>query len=325
MLVLSRNDLEKILSMKEVIKAIEKAFLELYNRTAKVPLRIIIDIEKHKGTMLYMPCYLEENDALAIKVVSVYGENLKKGFPTIFATVLVNDPETGKPLAIMEGGYLTAMRTGATSGVATKYLARKDSRTVGIIGAGVQARTQLWAVYEVRPLKKVFVYDISMERAKSFADYMSKKLGIEIIIAKSPEEVVRNSDILILATTAKQPVIDGDWIREGTHINSIGWVGPEGRELDSKTVRKAKLIVDSKDAVLKESGDIIIPIKEGIIDESHIYAELGEIVSGAKKGRTSNEEITLFKSVGLAIEDAITAKLAYEKAIKENIGKEIEF
>lgn len=311
--------------MKEVIKAIEKAFLELYNRTAKVPLRIIIDIEKHKGTMLYMPCYLEENDALAIKVVSVYGENLKKGFPTIFATVLVNDPETGKPLAIMEGGYLTAMRTGATSGVATKYLARKDSRTVGIIGAGVQARTQLWAVYEVRPLKKVFVYDISMERAKSFADYMSKKLGIEIIIAKSPEEVVRNSDILILATTAKQPVIDGDWIREGTHINSIGWVGPEGRELDSKTVRKAKLIVDSKDAVLKESGDIIIPIKEGIIDESHIYAELGEIVSGAKKGRTSNEEITLFKSVGLAIEDAITAKLAYEKAIKENIGKEIEF
>ncbi|ALM75100.1 ornithine cyclodeaminase family protein [Thermococcus barophilus] len=325
MLVLSRNDLEKILSMKEVIKAIEKAFLELYNGTAKVPLRTIIDIEKHKGTMLYMPCYLEENDALAIKVVSVYEENLKKGFPTIFATVLVNDPETGKPLAIMEGGYLTAMRTGATSGVATRYLARKDSRTVGIIGAGVQARTQLWAVYEVRPLKKVFVYDISMERAKSFADYMSKKLGIEIIIAKSPEEVVRNSDILILATTAKQSVIDGDWIREGTHINSIGWVGPEGRELDSKTVRKAKLIVDSKDAVLKESGDIIIPIKEGIIDESHIYAELGEIVSGAKKGRTSNEEITLFKSVGLAIEDAITAKLAYEKAIKENIGKEVEF
>lgn len=324
MLVLSSNDLEKILSMREVIKAMEKAFLELYKGTAKVPLRTIINIDKHKGIMLYMPCYLEENDALAIKVVSVYEENLKKGLPTIFAAVLVNDPETGKPLAIMEGGYLTAMRTGATSGVATKYLARNDSRIVGIIGAGVQARTQLWAVYEIRPIERVFVYDISMERAKSFADYMSKKLGIEIIIAKSPEEVVNNSDILILATTAKQPVIDGDWVKAGTHINSIGWVGPGGRELDSKTVKKAKVVVDSKEAVLKESGDIIIPIKEGTIDEGHIYAELAEIVSGAKKGRTSDEDITLFKSVGLAIEDAIIAKLAYEEAVKKGIGKEIK-
>lgn len=323
-LVLKRKDLEEILSMKEVIDAVEKAFLEFFNGTAKVPLRTIIDVEKHEGTMLYMPCYLEGNDALAIKIVSVYEKNLKKGLPTIFATVLVNDPETGKPLAIMEGGYLTAMRTGATSGVATKYLARKDSKVVGIIGAGVQARTQLWAVCEVRHIEKALVYDVDVKRAKVFAEEMSKKLGIDIEVAKSSEEVAKNSDVLVLATTAKEPVINGEWIKEGTHITSIGWVGPKGRELDSKTVKKSKLIVDSKEAVLSESGDIIIPIREGIIDKNHIYAELGEIVSGIKKGRVSDEEITLFKSVGLAIEDAITAKLAYEKALEKGIGIEIE-
>jgi len=323
-LILTRNDLEKILSMKEVIDAVEKAFIELYNRTAKVPLRTIVDIEKHKGTMLYMPCYLEENGALAIKIVSVYEKNLEKGLPTIFATVQVNDPETGKPLALMEGGYLTAMRTGATSGVATKYLARKDSKVAGIIGAGVQARTQLWAVFEVRPIEKAFVYDISRERARAFAEEMSRKFGIDVIVTENAREVAKNSDILILATTSKVPVISGDWIKEGTHVNSVGWVGREGRELDSKTVKMSKLVVDSREAILKESGDVIIPIEEGVIDESHIYAELSEIVSGVKRGRTSDEEVTLFKSVGLAIEDAVTAKLVYEKAVKEGLGIKIE-
>lgn len=324
-LILKRKDLKETLSMKDVISAVEKAFLEFFNRTAKVPLRTIIEVEKHEGVMLYMPCYLEGNDALAIKIVSVYKKNPEKGLPTIFATVLVNDPETGRPLAIMEGGYLTAMRTGATSGVATKYLARRDSKVVGIIGAGVQARTQLWAVCEVRNIEKALVYDVDIKRAESFAEKMGKRFGIDIKVAKSGEKVARNSDILILSTTSKEPVIKGDWIGKGTHIISIGWVGREGRELDSSTVKKSKLVVDSREAVLSESGDIIIPIKEGVIDENHIYAELGEIVSGSKKGRISDEEITLFKSVGLAIEDAITAKLAYERALEKGIGMEVEF
>lgn len=324
MLLLTREDLEKVLAMREVIEAVEKAFLELYHEKAKVPLRTILEVEKHNGFLLYMPSYLESSKALAVKVVSLYPENPKKGIPSVLASILLNDPETGKPLAFMEGTYITAMRTGAASGVATKYLARKDAKTVGIIGAGVQARTQLWAVYEVRNIEKAYVYDINKEKSQNFADEMSKKFGVEIDVVESPKEVAENSDILIIATTARKPVLRGEWVKEGTHINSIGWVGKDARELDSETVKKSKLVVDSREGVLNESGDIIIPIKEGIIDETHIYAELSELVAGAKKGRDNDREITLFKSVGLAIEDAITAKLAYEKALKLGIGTHVE-
>lgn len=324
MLLLTRKDLERVLSMKDVIEAVEKAFLELYHEKAKVPLRTILEVEKHDGFLLYMPSYLESSEALAVKVVSLYPENPKKGLPSVLASILLNDPKSGKPLAFMEGTYITAMRTGAASGVATKYLAREDAKIVGIIGAGVQARTQLWAVCEVRNVEKAYVYDINKEKSQNFAEEMSKKFEIKIDVADSPREVVENSDILIVATTARKPVLKGEWVREGTHINSIGWVGKDARELDSATVKKSKLVVDSREGVLSESGDIIIPIKEGIIDETHIYAELGELVAGAKKGRENDREVTLFKSVGLAIEDAITAKLAYEKALRSGVGTYVE-
>ncbi|MCD6143797.1 hypothetical protein [Thermococcus sp.] len=323
-LLLSRKDLEKILPMRDVIEAVEQAFRELYYKKAKVPLRTIIEIEKHNGFLLYMPSYLEDSNALAIKVVSLYPENPKKGLPSVLASVLVNDPKTGEPLALMEGTYITAMRTGAASGVATKYLARKDAKIVGIIGAGVQARTQLWAVSEVRDIEKALVYDVNKERAKVFAEEMAKKIGVEINVSLTAQEVAENADVLVVATTAKEPVIKGEWVKEGTHINSIGWVGKDARELDSETVRKSKLVVDSREGVLNESGDILIPIKEGVIDETHIYAELNEIVTGIKKGRENDNEITLFKSVGLAIEDAITAKLAYETALELRIGTKVE-
>ncbi|NJE25161.1 ornithine cyclodeaminase family protein [Thermococcus sp. MV5] len=323
MLLLSRNDLKKVLSMRETIDAVETAFLEFYHEKAEVPLRTIIEIKKHNGFLLYMPSYLKESEALAIKVVSLYAQNPKKGLPSVLATILLNDPETGKPLALMEGSYITAMRTGAASGVATKYLARKDAKIVGTIGAGVQARTQLWAVCEVRDIKEALVYDLNENRAKTFAEEMSNKLGIEILTASSPQDVAKNVDILIVATTATRPVISGEWIQNGTHINSIGWMGKNARELDSETVKRSKLVVDSREGVLSESGDILIPIQEGIIDETHVYAELGEIVAGVKAGRKHEKEITLFKSVGLAIEDAITAKLAYEKALKLGVGTEV--
>ncbi|ACS89699.1 MAG TPA: ornithine cyclodeaminase family protein [Thermococcaceae archaeon] len=324
MLLLTRNDLKKVLSMRETIDAVEKAFLEFYHKKAEVPLRTIIEIEKHNGFLLYMPSYLKESEALAIKVVSLYAQNPKKDLPSVLATILINDPETGKPLALMEGTYITAMRTGAASGVATKYLARKDAKIVGIIGAGVQARTQLWAISEVRDIEKALVYDVNKERAKVFAEEMAKKIGIEINISLTAQEIAENADVLVVATTAKEPVIKGEWIKEGTHINSIGWMGKDARELDSETVRKSKLVVDSKEGVLNESGDILIPIKEGVIDETHIYAELSEIVAGIKRGRENDNEITLFKSVGLAIEDAITAKLAYETALELGIGTKVE-
>lgn len=324
-LILTKMDLEKVLTMREVIEVVEDAFAQIAKGMVEMPLRTIIGIHKYKGFVFYMPAYLEGSDALAVKIVSLYEENLEKySLPTIFATIQLNDPKTGMPLALMEGGYITAMRTGAASGVATKYLARENSRVVGILGAGTQARAQLWAVREARNVEKVFVYDAAAGRAKGYAEEMSERLGVNIIPVSSAEKAVREADILVTATTAKEPVLNGNWLQPGTHINAIGWMGRDARELDSNTVKRAKLTVDSKEAVLAESGDILIPIRESVISEDHIYAELGEIVTGRKAGRVSDNEITLWKSVGLAIQDAATAKLAYQKAQEMGVGREIK-
>lgn len=324
-LILTKMDLEKVLTMREVIEVVEDAFAQIAKGMVEMPLRAIIDIHKYKGFVFYMPAYLEGSEALAVKIVSLYEENLERyGLPTIFATIQLNDPKTGMPLVLMEGGYITAMRTGAASGVATKYLARENSRVVGILGAGTQARAQLWAVREARDVEKVFVYDAAAGRAKGYAEEMSERLGVNIIPVSSAEKAVREADILVTATTAKEPVLNGKWLQPGTHINAIGWMGRDARELDSNTVKRAKLTVDSKEAVLAESGDILIPIRESVISEDHIYAELGEIVTGRKAGRISDNEITLWKSVGLAIQDAATAKLAYQKAQEMGVGREIK-
>ncbi len=324
-LILTRSDLERAITMKDAIEATESAFAELAQGTARLPPRSIINIEKENGVFLVMPAYLATSKSLVVKVVSVFEQNpAKYGMSTISAIVIVNDPDTGRPLAVMEGGYLTASRTAAASAVATKYLARPNSKIVGVIGAGVQSRKQLLAVSEVRDFEEALVYDISPQRSQNYATEMSEKLGIDVVKVENVESAVTNTDILIVATTSRQPVVRGVWIKNGTHINSIGWMGPSARELDTDVVKKSKLIVDSMDATLSESGDIIIPIAEGAITRDHIYSELGRIIIGEKKGRTSDDEITLWKSVGLAIQDAAVAKLAYERAISEKLGIEVE-
>ncbi|MEM2341233.1 MAG: ornithine cyclodeaminase family protein [Candidatus Bathyarchaeia archaeon] len=322
-LILSRSDLEKILTMKDVIESVERAFLELQKGTAILPMRATITLTEKRGWMGVMPAYLGEMGSLSTKIVTVFEKNLEKNLPTIMATILLNDPETGAPLAIMEGTFITAMRTGAVCGVATKYLARKDSKTVGIFGAGVQARTQLMAACAVRDIEKAFVYDIFKDRAKTFAEEMSKKLGILVEVSE-PKDLVLHSDIIVTATTSKTPVFDGNWVKPGTHLNLIGSFKPEVREVDEIVIKRSKIVVDQKSAALEEAGDIIIPLKAGIITEKDIYAELGEIVAGLKPGRTSEREITLFKSVGLGIQDCATAWLAYTRAKESGICKEID-
>ena len=225
----------------------------------------------------------------------------------------------------MDGGYLTAVRTGAVSGVATKYLARSDQGQVaGIFGAGVQAEMQLWAVAVARRLNKALVYDISPEATTRFAKVMADKLSLEISIADSAEQVLAEADIICTATSSPTPIFDGSKVREGTHINGIGSHTPNARELDTTIIKRSRLVADSYDACLKEAGDIMIPIEEGTIDKSHMYAELGEIVIGKKPSRTNDKDITLFKSNGLAIQDAATAKLVYDKAVSAGIGTEVD-
>ncbi|MEM3728527.1 MAG: ornithine cyclodeaminase family protein [Candidatus Bathyarchaeia archaeon] len=321
-LILTRSDLERILSMEEVIEAVEHAFSELEVGTAVLPQRIGIDISKENGWVGVMPAYLEKIEALSTKIVTVFEENQKKGLPTVMAVVVLNSAKTGEPLAIMDGIFITAIRTGAVGGVAAKYLAREDSKTVGVFGAGVQARAQLKAACVVRNIERAFVYDKVMERARAFADEMSKELNIPIKVS-SPEEIVTNSDLIITATTSKTPLFDGSLVKPGTHLTLIGSFKPDAREVDEKVVKKSKIVVDQRSAALEEAGDLIIPLKAGIIRVEDIHAELGEIVTGKKSGRTSESEITLFKSVGLGIQDCATAWLAYTKAKEKGICREI--
>lgn len=322
-LILNRNEVASVLEMKDCMAVVQDAFSELSNNTAVLPLRTVIT--PPEGLSLYMPAYLKNMGALACKVVTVYKNNPSKhNMPTTIGKVLVQDPETGDVVCIMDGGYLTAVRTGAASGVATQFLARKDDGQIaGIFGAGVQAKMQLWAVAEARKLSKALIYDISDEAVENFIHEMEPKLNLEIIKVNNPNDILEAS-IICTATSSPTPIFDGKLVKEGTHINGIGSHTPTTRELDAEIIRRSKFIGDSYEACFKEAGDIIIPLNDGIITESHFYAELGEIITGKKEGRTSDSEITIFKSNGLAIQDAATAQLVYQKALAKKIGINVE-
>jgi len=322
-LLLSNLDVYSVVSMVEVLEAVEEGFREYSLGRVRMPVRVSLNIPRNEGWVGVMPVYMEEQEILTTKIVTSYPKNIKHGLPNITGVLVYNDSSTGVPLAFISVEHLTALRTGAASGVATKYLAKNEVETLGMIGSGKQAKTQLEAISQVRDLKLVKVYSPNPQHRKTFAEEMGEKLGIDIIPVESSRLAVENSDVVVTATTSKTPVFDGKWLREGVHINSIGAHTPDSRELDNKTIKKSKIVVDSKDAALRETGDLIIPMKEGIISKDSIYAELGEIVLGRKKGRTSDREITLFKSVGLAFQDAVVAKLVYEKAKKLNLGREI--
>ncbi|MGB9696116.1 MAG: ornithine cyclodeaminase family protein [Ignavibacteria bacterium] len=323
-LVLTKEEVMKVLNMADCIKAVEKAFIELAKGSAILPLRTTIKTED--GISLYMPAYLKESQALACKVVTVYKNNPSKfHLPTTIGKVLLQDPATGEVICIMDGSYLTAVRTGAASGIATRYLANdREEMQVSIFGAGIQAQMQLWAVKEVRNISKALVYDMDANKAKKFAEEMSQKLNLKVEVANSIDEMLQ-VEIVCTATSSSTPLFDGSKLQEGTHINAIGSHTPDARELDTETIKRALFVGDSLEACFNESGDIIIPLKEQAITHGHFYAELGEILIGKKQGRTSEKEITLFKSNGLAIQDAAAAKVVYERAKSLNIGIEIAF
>ena len=264
-------------------------------------------------------------NALACKVVTVYKDNPSKhNLPTTIGKVLLQDASTGEVVCIMDGGYLTAVRTGAVSGLATRFLAREDSaQIVGIFGAGVQAQMQLWAMCEVRNISRAIVIDKFPKASEKFVTTMSNKLNIQIDVAENPDDLL-SADIICAATSSPTPIFDGEKVKLGTHINGIGSHSPNARELDTTIIQRSLLIADSYEACLAEAGDIMIPISDGEITQDHIHADLGEIVTNKKQARISNDQITLFKSNGLAIQDAATAKLIYNKAMEKGIGSTIE-
>lgn len=326
-LLLTRKDVETVLTMPDAIAAVEEGFRQLALGNVIMPQRTVIRIPEYHGLHLGMPAYIggsEGGGALALKVVTVYPDNPSQyGLPTTLGTLLLNDPRTGALMAIMDAGFLTAMRTGAVSGVATKYLAREDARSVGVFGAGVQARTQLMAVCQVRPIERALVYDPVQEAREKYAAEMSERLSIPVEPTGDPRACVEN-DIIVTASASKTPVFEGVWLAPGTHINGIGSHSPDGRELDTETIRRAKVVPDYAPACLAEAGDLIIPIQEGAITEEHIHADLGQVVAGIKPGRESSDEITLFKSVGLAVQDGAAAARVYGLARAAGVGTEIE-
>ena len=313
MLFLTDDDVRRLVTMKEAMATVEKAFGEYASGHALMPPRSTMMLERHRGSISLMPSYLEETGVAATKIISIYPQNPAKGLPTSIAQITVNDPETGRFIATIEASYLTALRTGAVTGVAARYLAKENSKTAAIIGCGVQGQTQAWAVAESRGIETLRCYDLSRERSRAFADEMSRRLGVEALPAETGEEAVKDADIVVTATTSKTPVIRREWLGKGVHISAIGSFYPDHRELDTATVQDAKVVVDSREAALAEAGDLIIPLKEGAITEKHIYAELGELVIGLKPGRAKEEELTLFKSVGLAIQDSSVASLVIKK------------
>jgi alanine dehydrogenase len=324
--VISGREVAQAVKMKEAIEAVKNAFIDLSLRKAHVPLRTHISARRG-GSTLFMPAYLFESGSLAVKIVSVFPRNTENELPTIHALVVVLEAETGRPLALMEGTYLTALRTGAASGLATQLLARKECRVAAIFGAGTQSRTQLEAVCTVRELEKIWVYDIDQNRAQTFRREMkarSQTIPENILVADSPSRAVREADLICTATTSNIPVFEDVDLKGGVHINGIGSYTPDMQEIPAETVRRAKVVVDSREAALAEAGDVIIPLKEGIISEDHIHGEIGEVASGTVAARESEEELTFFKSVGNAVQDVAVASLVLQRSEELGLGETVD-
>lgn len=315
--ILTAEDVRAALPMSKAIDAMRHAYGQLSAGTAIAPARQ--HITSDKGVTLIMPAYLPKSSEFGIKVVSVYDKNPGINIPRITASVLVLDPNTGAPKAFMDGTSLTAIRTGAGGGLAADLLARQNSKTVGLFGAGVQARAQLQAVMTVRRIECVNLISRSKTSAKKFATEISNWTDApNINLSTSPQDVVENADIVICATTSATPLFDGNSLKSGTHITAVGTFVPEKREVDTTTITHAKrIVVDSREACLEEAGDLIIP-------NAQIDAEIGEIVNGDKHGRQSEDEITFFKSVGVAVQDAVAASTVLKEAETKGLGTLIE-
>jgi len=319
--VLSASDVRLALPMPEAISGMKQAFAQLSAGQAQMPLRS--RIENQQGTLLLMPVYLEQADSLAMKLVTVFPNN--RDLPVVQAMVMVVNPQTGAIEALLEGSTLTAIRTGAGAGAATDLLARHDARTVAIIGSGVQARTQLEAVCHVRAIEQVYVYSPNRTHAERFAHDLRGRAPIpeNIIVTETANEAVRDADIVCTATTSSTPCFDGRFLKVGAHVNGVGSYTPTMQEVDSYTITRALVVVDSRQSALAEAGDLVIPLERGEITLEHLHAELGEIVSGTKVGRTHADQLTYFKSCGVAVQDAISATLALKNAERLGLGQVI--
>ncbi|MFP3908469.1 MAG: alanine dehydrogenase [Archaeoglobaceae archaeon] len=319
---LKGDDVEEVLEMGEVIESVESAFHYYGLGRVQMPSKSYLYFDKYNGDLRTMPAYIPDKDEAGVKIVNSHPQNPSRGLPTVLAIYVLNDPATGKPLAMMNATYLTDIRTGAGSAVAAKYLARKDSKVLGIIGCGRQSRTQLAAINELFDLEEVLIADKSREQCDMFIKEMGNKIGVEIKSVDLEEGCT--ADIITTTTPVKKPILKSEWIEEGAHINAIGADAPGKQELEAGILRRARIVADSREQAY-HSGEINVPLSKGDISREDVYAELGEIVAGKRPGRERDEEITIFDSTGMAVQDVAVAALAYRKSVERNMGNRLEY
>ena len=322
---LTRDDVKKLLDMPSAIEAVGEAYRLIYEGEAELPVRANVPVAQHDGSLMSMPAYLGgEMDALGAKLISFYGTNpTRRGLPAIQGNVVLFGGSNGALLALMDAGYLTAMRTGASGGVAARYLAREDARTLTIFGSGVQAPYQVEAALCERDIERVFVVSRTPANADALAVKLKETFGVSAQATVDVKMAVEAADILVTATSAHEPLFEGALLRPGVHISGIGSHLPYASEVDSGTVQRAKVVVDQMNACLAEAGDLIRPIEDGVYDASQIHAEIGAIIAGDKPGRQSDSEITFFKSVGLAAQDVAVARVIFGRALEKGAGTQL--
>lgn len=328
MLLLSRNDIKEVFTMRDAIETNKEAFTLFSQGKSEVPLRTTIQAPNHNGVFLFMPSYVEELDAAGLKVVNIFPENVQENLPTAPAQVLLIDGKTGIVNSILDGTYVTQLRTGASSGAAFDLFAIKDAKVGALIGTGGQAPTQLEAMMVSRELDIVKVYDLDEERTKAFVDKMKEELKeykTEIVAVKSSDEAIENADIIVTVTPSTKPVFDGTKVKKGATVSCVGAYQHHMQELDPALLpRASKIYFDSEEAVLSEAGDILIPLEEGIITKDDFTGDIGEVLLGNIVARENDDEIIVYENVGIGLLDLMTARAIYIKAKEAGIGTDWE-
>lgn len=325
-LILTHQEVGELLPIRECMPVMAEALADLARGNAFQPLRMIVRPPGAAGDIGLMPSYRSgERAAYGVKAVCVFPDNPSKGLDSHQGSVMLFSAETGELLALMNASAITAIRTAAVSGVATQLLAREDAGELAIIGTGIQARAHIEAMACARPIKRARVASLNVERARSFADEFGPKYSFPIEPVDSVEAAVRGADLIVTATTAAEPILKREWISAGAHLNVVGSSIPTTREADSATIAASSLFVDRRESTINEGGDYLFALREGAIGPDHIKAEIGELLIGAKPGRTSPDEITVFKSLGLAIEDLASADYLYRKATENQKGTWVDF
>jgi alanine dehydrogenase len=324
MLILSEKEVQSLIDIDELIEALEQAHVQYSTGKAVMPVRLVVPLPQIQGRITSMPGYLSEDKALGMKVVTYFQNNPRQDLPAILATIMLFSAETGKMIAAMDGGYITAIRTAGASAMATKALANPQTPVLGILGAGVQARAHIRALCHIRKFTKIKIHSPSGTSAMTVKNDLEPQVGVGIEVAGSAEAAVRNADLVVTVTTAKEPIVKPDWLAPGAHVNAVGSHRPDLREIDGATLASSKVVVDSRAAIMAECGDILLALKENSITEKNIHAEIGEVLARLKPGRTGAGEVTLYKSVGIAVQDVAMAKLIYHKALERKVGTNVE-